>query len=70
MKWLTTYNDWATKVGNRFSDWLLDHCLRFDAVIRTHIPAIGMTCLVVFIAFVVFLGFVKAFNITPGTFTI
>ena len=63
MKWLTTYNDWAAKVGNRFSDWLFERCLKFDAMFKNHIPAIGMTLFIAFVAFVGFLAFVKAFKI-------
>ena len=63
MKWLTTYNDWAAKVGNQFSDWLFEHCLKFDGVIRNYIPAIGMTLLIAFVAFVGFLFAVGAVKI-------
>ncbi len=62
MKWLTTYNDWATKVGNRFSDWFFDRTAEWDTAIRKYVPAIGMTCVFAFIAFVVFLGYLEVFR--------
>ena len=59
MNWLEAYNDWCGKVGNRFGDWFFDTAIAVDNTISKklgkYVPAIGMTLVIAFIAFLVFL---------------
>ena len=68
MKWLTTYNDWAAKVGNRVSNWLFDKFINtLDEILKRaskYLPAIGMTLVIIFMILMIGGGIVTAWGLT------